>query len=62
MPLGALGMSIFVGWCLPKNGQKGVLHADKGIKRWFGKIYIFVLRIIIPVGILIIFLNSLGVF
>ena len=61
MPLGALGMCLFVGWCLPKNGNKGVLHADKGIKRWFGKIYIFFLRFIIPAAILIIFLNSLGV-
>ena len=46
MPLGALGMSIFVGWFLPKNGQKGILNADKGIKRWFRKLYIFFLRFI----------------
>ena len=63
MPLGALGMSIFVGWFLPKNGQKGVLHGEKGrIKRWARKIYIFFLRFIIPAAILVVFLNSLGVF
>jgi len=61
MPLGALGMSFFVGWNLPKEGGKGVLNADKGIKRWFGKIYIFILRFIVPAAILIIFLNSLGI-
>ena len=61
MPLGALGMSIFVGWNLPKDGQKGVLHAEHAIKRWFRKIYIFILRFIVPTAILIVFLNSLGV-
>ncbi|MBO4453962.1 MAG: sodium-dependent transporter [Paludibacteraceae bacterium] len=60
MPIGAMGMAIFVGWCLPKNGEKGVLNADQGIKHWAGKTYIFVLRFLVPAGILLIFLNSLG--
>ena len=61
LPLGALGMSLFVGWSLPKNGEKGVLYADKGIKRWAGKIYINVLRWLVPAAIILIFLNSMGV-
>ena len=61
MPLGALGMSLFVGWCLPRNGQKGVFNADKGIKRWLRNLFIFFLRIVVPVAILVVFLNSLGV-
>ena len=61
MPVGALGMCLFVGWCLPKNGEKGVLHADKGIKRIAGKIYIAALRFLVPAAILLIFLNSLGI-
>lgn len=61
MPLGAMGMSLFVGWSLPKNGEKGVLHADKGIKRWFRKMYIATLRWFVPAAIILIFLNSLGV-
>ena len=60
MPIGALGMALFVGWSLPKNGEKGILHADRGLKRWFKKIFIFMLRWIVPVAILVIFLNSLG--
>ena len=60
MPLAALGMAVFVGWFLPRDGQKGILEADKGIKRWFRKIYIFFLRFIIPAAIILIFLNSLG--
>ena len=62
LPLGALGMALFVGWSLPKNGEKGVLNADKGIKRWFGKVYINMLRWLVPAAILLVFLNSLGVF
>ena len=61
MPLGALGMAIFVGWFLPRNGEKGILEADKGIKRWFRKMYIFALRWIVPIAIVLIFLNRLGV-
>ena len=62
MPLGALGMSLFVGWSLPNNGQKGVLHGEKTrIKRWARKTFIFVLRFVVPTAILIIILNSLGV-
>ena len=61
MPLGALGMSLFVGYSLPKNGEKGVLMADKGIKRTAGKIYIAVLRFLVPAAILLVFLNSAGI-
>ena len=61
MPLGALGMSLFVGWCLPRKGEKGVLSNEKGIKSWAGKIFIFFLRWIVPAAILVIFMNSLGV-
>ena len=62
MPLGALGMSLFVGWRLPNNGQKGVLHGEKTrIKRWARKSFIFVLRFVVPTAIIIIFLNSFGV-
>lgn len=61
MPLGALGMCLFVGWSLPKNGEKGVLYADKGIRRWAGKIYIAAIRWLVPAAIILIFLNSLGI-
>lgn len=60
MPLGALTMAIFVGWKLPREGEKSVLNADKGIKRNARRLYIFILRWIVPIAILLIFLNSLG--
>ena len=60
MPIGALGMAIFVGWNLPKNNEKGVLEADKGIKHRARHLYLFVLRWLVPIAIILIFLNSLG--
>jgi len=49
MPLASLGMSIFMGWKMSKN-----------FKSWHGKLFTAVLRWIVPIGIIIIFLNSLG--
>lgn len=62
LPVGALGMSIFVGWSLPGKEGTGILYADKGIKHWFKKVYINMLRWLVPAAILMVFLNSLGVF
>lgn len=61
MPLAALGMSLFVGWGMPKSGSKGLRYADHGIRRWSGKLFILSLRWLVPAAIIIIFLNSLGV-
>lgn len=61
MPVGALGMAIFVGWNLPNPNGKGVLSPAKGTKRVMGKIYINALRWLVPAAIILIFLNSLGV-
>lgn len=61
MPIGALGMAIFVGWNLPNPNGKGVLSPAKGAKRVMGKIYINALRWLVPAAIILIFLNSLGI-
>lgn len=60
MPLGALGMSVFVGWFMPRHGGKGVHPNEKWIKRWSRKVFVLVLRFIVPLAIVVIFLNSLG--
>lgn len=49
MPLGALGMAIFVGWNLPNYNH------------FAGKVFIFSVRWIVPIAILVIFLNSVGI-
>lgn len=61
MPIGALGMAIFVGWNLPNPNGKGVLSPAKGTKRVMGKIYINALRWLVPAAIILIFLNGLGI-
>lgn len=61
MPIGALGMAIFVGWNLPNPNGKGVLSPAKGAKRVMGKIYINALRWLVPAAIILIFLNGLGI-
>lgn len=62
MPLGAMGMAIFVGWILPKNGVKSKMYSGRGAKRWLWNIYIIVLRWLVPAAIVVIFLNSLKLF
>ena len=62
MPLGAMGMAIFVGWILPKNGVKSKMYSGRGAERWFWNIYIIVLRWLVPAAIVVIFLNSLKLF
>ena len=62
MPLGALGMAVFVGWFRPNKADQAVLQRESWIKRWSRKVYMFLLRFIVPLAILLIVLNGLGVF
>lgn len=48
MPIGALAMSLFVGWGLGKT-----------FTTWYGKLFVFALRWLVPIAIVLIFLNSL---
>lgn len=61
MPIAALGMSLFVGWSLPNDGAKGMLSTQHRYKRWLVKLFIIVLRWLVPAAIVIIFLNTLGI-
>ncbi len=51
IPVGAMGMALFTGWFVPKARYQG--------SRVASFIYLVMLRWIIPLAILIIFLNSL---
>jgi neurotransmitter:Na+ symporter, NSS family len=59
LPLGGLMIALFVGWALPgrrvldETGMAG----GPGYQAWY-----FVLRFIAPIGILLVFMNSLGLF
>ena len=60
MPLGAMGMSIFVGWVLSRNGDQQPQFNAKGIKRPMVALYLLSIRWIVPIAILLIFLYNLG--
>lgn len=61
MPLGALSMSVFVGWFVSGKDKDLVPHREDHWKRWLRPFFIFSLRWIVPVLILIILLNGLGI-
>lgn len=62
MPLSALAMSLFVGWFMPLQDKDLVPHSKKRYKQWLRPLFVFSLRWIVPLAILLIFLNGLGVF
>lgn len=61
MPLGALGMSIFVAWKMPLEGENGLTQNAKGLHRWVCIIYQQMIRWIIPIVIVVIFLYGLDI-
>lgn len=62
MPFGALAMSLFIGWFMPFQDHDLVPHSQKRYKQWLRPVFVFSLRWIVPIAILLIFLNGLGVF
>lgn len=61
MPLGALGMAVFVGWIQSRKKGNSVQPNENWFKRWSRNFYLFVLRFIVPLAILLIVLNGLGI-
>lgn len=57
----ALGTSIFVGWCLPAKIQKEGFSNGSELKSLYG-IWLFLIRWVVPMSIIIIILNRTGVF
>lgn len=62
MPIGALAMSLFVGWFMPYKDNHLVPHSQKRYKQWLRPALVFSLRWIVPIAIILICLNGLGVF
>lgn len=63
MPIGALGILIYVGWFTPRDVTEDELrkHSKLQIKVLY-HVYFFLIRFLLPIVILLIFLNGLGVF
>ena len=53
MPLGAMGMALFTGWFVPKARYQG--------SRMMTLFYVFILRWIVPIALIIIFLDSMNI-
>ena len=60
MPIGALCMSLFVGWFMPSKNIEVVPFSQKSWKAKLRPVLVFALRWIVPVTILLILLNGLG--
>jgi len=58
LPLGGLGMALFVGWVLPRESVVDELGGSAGIGF---KIWYFTIRFITPAAMLLIFLRAIGV-
>ncbi len=59
MPIGALIMSIFLGWFAPKNLIRNQLTNDGKLGGWFVKPVIFLLKWVTPVVIILILITSM---
>lgn len=59
MPIGALGMTLFLGWFLPKAEVKDELSNNGKLNVQAFKIFYFVLRYIVPLALLVILISGL---
>ena len=62
LPVSGMLSAIFVGWVLDKTIVKGEATNYGTLKPTYYPLYIFILKFICPVGIMLIFLNELGLF
>lgn len=62
LPVSGMLSAIFVGWVLNKAIVKGEATNYGALKSTYYPLYIFILKFIAPVGIMLIFLNELGLF
>ena len=59
-PLGGIGISLFVGWRMPDSLRHD--HFLSGSKfAFFYNVWLTLMRFVVPVGISVVFLNSIGV-
>ncbi|MEG2276754.1 MAG: sodium-dependent transporter, partial [Odoribacter sp.] len=61
LPLGGILLCIFAGWRLDQSILHSELSNNGTIKLHFFRLYIFILKYVAPAGILLIFLNVLGI-
>ena len=59
MPIGALLMTIFLGWCFPKVEVMDELTNGGRLKGRFVNLYYFILRYLAPLALLVILVSGI---
>ncbi|MFV0366556.1 MAG: sodium-dependent transporter [Mangrovibacterium sp.] len=62
LPLSGLLISLFIGWKLPKQSIYDELRKGSRVTMNFVNVFVFIVRYIAPIGIILVFLNGLGIF
>jgi NSS family neurotransmitter:Na+ symporter len=62
MPLGSFLMCIFVGWVVKESCIHDEITNNGTVNGKIYPIYLFIIRFVAPIGILLIFMNELGAF
>ena len=60
LPLGGLLISLFIGWFYKADDIRDELSNGGQLKSRFFPLYLFLMRYFVPLAILLIFLNELG--
>ena len=58
LPLGGLAMAIFVGWVMYRRSVYGELEMKDGVAF---NVWLFLVKFVTPVGVVVVFLNAIGV-
>ena len=61
LPVGALAIVVFVGWFMGKRNVKNEITNEGSLKVLFFPVFIWIVRLIAPVAIAVVFLYGLGV-
>ncbi|MCQ2267261.1 MAG: sodium-dependent transporter [Bacteroidaceae bacterium] len=62
LPLGGLFTALFVGWKMDKKALLSEISNQRTLPQWLIRIYYSLIKVILPLAIIAIFLNELGVF
>jgi len=62
LPIGGLFIVIFLGWTLGDKAIKDEVTNQGTVKMRFFKIFLFLIKYVAPIAILLVFLYSIGVF
>lgn len=61
LPIGGFFISIFTGWYLDKRILRAELNSGGGLHPFVYKAIVFILRVVAPIGIAIVFINELEI-